>query len=232
MKVLLVEDDCTHAEATVEAIGRLGAELMRVKSGEEAIGFLRKNSTDLVILEWQLPGLSGLEVLHWIRAHLGSRLPVLFLSGNALEADVVKAFDSGADAYVMKPSRALELAARIKVLLPRKNIATNPHEMLVLGDYRLNFIHQVIYCGSRPVHLSRKECAVVALLFRNVNRAISRETLVKLAWGPTHDKSTRSVDTHIARIRKKLSFSTQNGISLVAVYKHGYKLISSNEESE
>lgn len=230
MKVLLVEDDSAYAEAAAVAIEALGVDLSRFDDGAKAIGFLQKNTVDLVILDWKLPGLSGLEVLRWIRAHLGEQVPVLFFTCKILESDVVQAFESGADDYVTKPFRRLELAARVGALLRRKNPSEPVQEVLVVGHYMLDFTQRAIYLRDEAIDLTQKEFELAAILFRNLGRVISREAIAGLAWGRAYDGSSRAMDTHMSRIRRKLSLKPENGLRLNSVYTHGYRLTLTHVE--
>ncbi|WP_133646889.1 response regulator transcription factor [Paraburkholderia flava] len=232
MKVLLVEDDAPNADAAALALADLGVELSRVADGTKVIGFLQRNPVDLIILDWKLPGVSGLDILRWIRANLGAQPSVLFFTSRILEADIVEAFDAGADDYVTKPFRHRELAARVGALLRRKNAAKKTQDELSVGHYTLDFTGRVIYLRGQPVDLTEKEFDLSAILFRNVGRVISRDVIAGLAWGHAYDGSSRAMDTHISRIRRKLALNPENGMRLNSVYTHGYRLTAGNAEAE
>lgn len=232
MKVLLVEDDPTNADAVALALKDLGVELSKVADGTKVLGFLQRNPVDLIILDWKLPGVSGLEILRWIRANLGPQPSVLFFTSRILEADIVEAFDAGADDYVTKPFRHRELAARVGALLRRKSAGKKPQDELSVGHYNLDFTSRVIYLSGRPIDLTEKEFDLAAILFRNVGRVISRDVIAGLAWGHAYDGSSRAMDTHISRIRRKLALNPENGMRLNSVYTHGYRLTVGNADAE
>ncbi|WP_233836071.1 response regulator transcription factor [Paraburkholderia sp. ZP32-5] len=222
MNILLVEDDLAQAAAVEKVMLQSGHQISRVDSGENAVRFLKNNEIDLVVLDWQLPGISGFEVLHWIRSNLGSQPAVLFLTSRVLEVDIARALEAGADEYVVKPFREIELAARIGALLRR----TGRHEKtdITVGPYLFDVTRRNVSLHGNAVELTAKEFEVAAFLFANVGRSVSRDLLAKLAWGRELDSSSRTVDTHIYRIRRKLSLHPENGVRLTTVYTHGYRL--------
>ncbi|SMG61153.1 response regulator transcription factor [Paraburkholderia susongensis] len=224
MRILVVEDDPAHSAAVEKALDGTGYALFNVIDGAQAVRFLTTNVVDLVILDWQMPKMSGFEVLHWIRAQLGAQPPVLFLTSKVLEVDIVLALEAGADEYVVKPFRLNELAARVKALLRRSKIDGNGTDAICIGGYTLDLNHRVLSFSDTPIDLTAKEFELVALLFNNVGRTISRDMLAKLAWGRELDISSRTIDTHIYRIRHKLSLSSGSGLRLTTVYTHGYRL--------
>jgi len=224
MRILVVEDDLAHSAAVEKALDGTGHAVHKVIDGTQAVRFLTTDVVDLVILDWQMPKMSGFEVLHWIRAQLGAQPPVLFLTSRVLETDIVLALEAGADEYVVKPFRFHELAARVKALLRRSKIESNGTDAIRVGGYTLDLCHRTLFLGDTPIELTGKEFELVKLLFNNVGRTISRDMLTKLAWGRELDVSSRTVDTHIYRIRHKLSLGPQNGLRLTTVYTHGYRL--------
>ncbi|SMG61094.1 response regulator transcription factor [Paraburkholderia susongensis] len=224
MNILLVEDDPAQVAAVEKAMEFSEHAINKVNRGESAIRFLKANEVDLVVLDWQLPGMTGFEVLHWIRRNLGTDPAVLFLTSKVLEVDVVQALEAGADEYVVKPFRRTELAARVSALLRRTRRNENPVTTVTVGPYSLDIAQRSVSLHGRTVELTTKEFDVVAFLFNNVGRVVSRDLLAKLAWGRELDSSSRTVDTHIYRLRQKLSLRPENGIRLSTVYTHGYRL--------
>ena len=226
MHVLLVEDDKAYAETVARILERFGLDFESVSDGEKAVRFLKSQPVDLVILDWQLPGMSGFEVLHWIRTKVGPEPAVLFLSARVLEVDIVLALEAGADDYIVKPFRLAELAARVNVLLrrSRKTKSGNESDVIAIGDYELSPRHRTVMLRGQSVELTEKEFDLALFFFSNIGKPISREVVSKNTWGRELDAASRTLDTHIYRIRQKLSISPQNGVRLSSIYNHGYRL--------
>jgi DNA-binding response OmpR family regulator len=223
-RILLVEDDEAHASAVDKSLQSSGHEIFKVEDGEGAVKFLTENLVDLVILDWNLPKMSGLDVLHWVRAHLGSGLGVLFLTSRPLEVDVVVALEAGADEYVVKPFRLVELSARVNALLRRSKPDDASQHILRVADYVLDLNQRSVLFGGENVSLTTREFELAASLFGNLGRVVSRDLLAKIAWGREHEIASRTIDTHIYRIRRKLQLNPKNGLRLTTVYTRGYRL--------
>ncbi|SDI05863.1 DNA-binding response regulator, OmpR family, contains REC and winged-helix (wHTH) domain [Paraburkholderia phenazinium] len=224
MNILLVEDDPAQAAAVERAMQHSVHKLSMVDRGESAVRFLKTNEVDLVVLDWQLPGMTGFDVLHWIRGNLGAEPAVLFLTSRVLEVDIVQALEAGADEYIIKPFRTAELLARVGSLLRRVKRNEKNENTIAVGPYILDTAQRSISLDGKAVELTAKEFDVVAYLFANVGRVVSRDLLAKLAWGRELDSTSRTVDTHIYRLRRKLSLRPENGVRLSTVYTHGYRL--------
>jgi DNA-binding response OmpR family regulator len=223
MKILLIEDDPVDAEAIINTFAH-DHQLSRVGSGEDAVRFLRCHAVDLVILDWHLPRMSGFDVLQWIRNTLGDEPAVLFLTNRMFEIDIVRALDAGADEYVVKPTRPSELAARINALARRIEKSRKVPQVLSVGDYVLNLTSRSIALRDRTIRLTVKEFTLIACFLENVGKVISRQSLASLGWGPGLDSSSRTIDTHVYRLRQKLALRPENGVRLTAIYTLGYRL--------
>jgi two-component system OmpR family response regulator len=224
MNILLVEDDVAQAAAVDRAMEQYGHTVIKIDSGESAVRYLKANEVDLVVLDWQLPGMTGIEVLRWIRGNLGREPLVLFLTSRVLEVDIVQALEEGADDYVVKPFRKAELVARVGALLRRVMRSEKIENAIAVGPYILDTVSRSISFNGESIELTTKEFDVAAYLFANVGRVVSRDILAKLAWGRELESTSRTVDTHIYRLRRKLSLRPENGVYLTAVYTHGYRL--------
>ena len=217
--LLLVEDD--------DAIGRLvksyleqqdGWRVLWLRSGEEALAELRRHPVRLVVLDIGLPGIDGFEVCRTMRAH--SKVPIVMLTARDEEPDRVAGLELGADDYVSKPFSPRELAARIKAILRRAD-NRHPEEILTSGDIELHRdARDVSVCGE-PIDLTSKEFDLLACFLEHPGIVLSRERLLDLVWGMTYPGGTRTVDVHVAQLRRKLGHAE----SIRTVRGSGYKLI-------
>lgn len=195
---------------------------------------LRKETFDLLLMDWNVPGLDGLALVNWLRAYHNDHVPVLMLSSRTSEQDVAHALMSGVDDYIVKPFRPMELRARVLKLLDRTAVST---KLKVQSDRfgRWGFdrleMSVLLYESAEPDAavierhaLSSREFALARALFSNMGRAISRAYLLELAGYGVDDLGTRSLDSHIYRLRKKLGLETHRGVSLTTLYGQGYRL--------
>ncbi|KVX57961.1 MULTISPECIES: response regulator transcription factor [Burkholderia] len=224
MSILLVEGDHDQASALERALHGSGQEIFRVCDSTRAVQFLKKERVELIVLDWRIPDANGLNLLHWIRANVGDEPVVLFLAARTLEADVAAALDAGADEYIGKPFREIELAARVNALLRRNGRNKKPDSRVEVGAYVLNPLARTIAVHGKIIDLTAKEFALANFLFTNIGSVLSRDSLSTLAWGRALDGTSRSLDTHIYRLRQKLALRPENGLQLSAVYTHGYRL--------
>ncbi|KVL53329.1 two-component system response regulator [Burkholderia territorii] len=224
MRVLIVEDDPVHAKAAARVVEPLGHEVVEVRDGAAAQALLRAEPFDLVMLDWLLPGMSGFEVLYWIRRTLGVSPAVLFVTSKALEDDIVLAMDAGADDYITKPFRVAELASRVNALLRRSTRDIDQSGLIGAGQYVLNSRERTILLRGVPIKLTPKEFDLAELFFTNIGKLLSRKLVCMSTWGRELDPDSRTLDTHIYRIRQKLELGPGNGLRLSSAYTHGYRL--------
>jgi two-component system response regulator RegX3 len=183
---------------------------------------LKSTRFDLLIIDWMLPDGTGEEVLTWVRENLGWDLPIIFVTARDAEADIVSALRKGADDYVVKPPKIMELLARIETLSRRSK--TSPPRVLRLGSYEINQDLRTIYVSGKPVELTQKEFELAAYLFQHPGKLLSRVHLLEQLWGLNADVDTRTVDTHISRIRRKLGINPEHGWQIISVHGYGYRI--------
>jgi two-component system alkaline phosphatase synthesis response regulator PhoP len=218
--LLLVEDD--------EAIGRLvkayleqqdGWRVIWLKSGEDAVGELRRHPVRLVVLDIGLPDIDGFEVCRRMRAY--SKVPIVMLTARDEEPDRVAGLELGADDYVAKPFSPRELAARIKAIL-RRTEQRSSDEVLVAKDIVLRRDSMDVTVGGSQIELTSKEFDLLACFLEHPGIVLSREKLLDLVWGMTYPGGTRTVDVHVAQLRRKLG----DPETIRTVRGAGYKLVA------
>jgi DNA-binding response OmpR family regulator len=223
MRIALLEDEQEQAQHIQAMLAERGHQCDHFPSGQSFLSAVLHRSFDLLILDWQIPDTTGIEVLEQVRAHLDWQIPVVFLTQRDSEADIVKALDAGADDYLSKPAREAELVARINALARRTN-PTTEKEVLSYGPFQVNTQRRVIQLHGEPLTLTDKDFDLTLFLFQNQGRLLTREMLLERVWGMANDINTRTVDTHMSRLRRRLGLNPDNGFRIKTIYQRGYRL--------
>ncbi len=223
MRIAVLDDEESQLELIRCAMATLGHECHAFTHGKELLRRLRRDSFDLLILDWQVPDLSGIEVVRWARQKLETRIPVLMVTQRSEERDLVEGLNAGADDYMVKPMRIGEFIARVKALLRRSYPVQHAREQ-AWGDYCFDIASRELTVAGEPVRLKKKEFDLALFLFRNHGRLLSRAHLQEAVWGMEMELPSRSLDTHVSTLRNKLHLRPENGWRLNAVYSLGYRL--------
>lgn len=227
MRFAILEDSRSQAlllKAMVDELGHEGEIFPTAQSFRDG---LLARPFDLLLMDWILPDGSGDELLSWVRETFGWSLPVIFVTARVAESDVVAMLRLGADDYVCKPIRYVELGARIEALIRRRALAESDCptvERLVVGGIALDPAARSAELDGQPVALTAKEFDLTLLFLRNLGTLFNRQTLLEKVWAVEGDLDSRTVDTHISRIRRKLMLEPSHGWQLTTVYGHGYRL--------
>lgn len=224
MRIAALDDDDAQREAIARVLVSGGHNCQCFHLAAPLIASLRRETFDLLILDWNVPDMSGLEVVEWAQKNLSPSPPILLLTSRSAEADVVTGLNAGADDYVVKPVQAGVLLARVNALLRRSYPDRASGGVETFGDYRFNLPAEQVTMNGELAPLTSKEFGLALLLFRNVHRALSRGHILEAIWGRNPDLPTRTLDMHISRIRTKLELRPQNGYRLAPVYSYGYRL--------
>lgn len=222
--VALVEDDPVHATIYSGWLEQAGHRVSVYSAASEFRRRLGAESVDAVLLDWTLPDTTGLELLDWLKHSPHASLPVIFLTGNDDEADVVAALRAGAEDYVAKPARMNELIARIETVLRRAGLTATTAPVVDAPPFRLEPVQRRLYLRGALQETTDREFELLAFLFRRAGRIVSRESLLADVWNLSADVPTRTIDTHVSRLRKKLGLNGESGWRLSGVYQHGYRL--------
>ena len=201
-QLLLVEDEESIGALVSAYLEQSGYQVAWVRSGEDALAGLERLRPRMVILDIGLPGRDGFDVCRGIRAR--SQVPILMLTARDEEADRVAGLEVGADDYVTKPFSPRELAARIKAVLRRTDGTPPTDSKLELGDVVVDPQAREVTVAGEPVELTGKEFDLLAYLVENAGIVVSRDQLLDRVWGMTYAGGTRTVDVHVAQLRRKL----------------------------
>ena len=203
-KVLIVEDEDAIVTLLTYNLEAEGYAVVSVKTGDEAMMVVDEERPDLVILDWMLPGLAGIEICRQIRARLDTRhLPVIMLTARGEEADRVRGLSTGADDFVVKPFSVSELSARVKSLL-RRSAPERIADVLEASGLRIDRIAHRVTRFGRNVLLGPTEYRLLELFMENSGRVLSRSQLLNGVWGHSSEIDERTVDVHVGRLRKAI----------------------------
>ena len=201
--VLIVEDEPEIREMLNFSLTRAGFTVIEAATGEMALQRLDTDLPDILIVEWMLPGMSGVELAKRIRRdELTSALPLLMLTARSEETDVLKSFESGIDDYMSKPFSPKELVARIKALLRRSGAPEN--DLLEASGIRIDLVSHRLTIEGKNINIGPTEYRLLELLMRNPDRVFERDQLLDRVWGRSSYIETRTVDVHVLRLRKVL----------------------------
>ena len=204
-RVLIVEDETDLALLIGYNLEAEGYFVESVARGDEAELMLAEHAPDLVILDWMLPGVSGIEICRRLRAREATRtLPVIMVTARREEAERIRGLAMGADDYVVKPFSVPELMARVRALL-RRSRPERIAERLYSGDLDLDRVTRLVRRGDRIIHLGSTDFKLLEFLLERPGRTFSRSELLELVWGRAAGIDERTVDVHIGRLRKRLS---------------------------
>lgn len=216
-----VEDDDNIRDLIKYTVEEAGYTIECFSNGNDMLEALKKQTPNLVLLDIMLPDIEGTEILKIIRtdyAHLP--IKVIMLTAKTSEINIVTGLNLGADDYMPKPFSVLELLARIKANLRKKDVRLDAEE-LTFGEIKLIVKKRNVFVGERQVVLTQKEFDLLKLLMENSNNVVDRETMLEEVWGVDHTMETRTIDMHIKSIRQKLDLSKEN---IITVRGMGYKL--------
>jgi two-component system, OmpR family, phosphate regulon response regulator PhoB len=203
-KILIVEDEAALVVLLRYNLEAEGHVVSVATTGEEAKLLLAEERPDLVILDWMLPGLSGIEICRQIRAKPETRdLPVIMLTARGEEGDRIRGLATGADDYVVKPFSVAELMARVKAIL-RRAVPERVADVISIGDITLDRAAHRVMRQGRPVKLGPTEYRLLLVLMESAGRVLSRSQLLDGVWGRDGDVDERTVDVHVGRLRKAL----------------------------
>ncbi len=225
--VLIVEDEQAQAEILRYNFDRAGFDVSVAADGEEAMLSVDEKQPDLILLDWMLPGISGISLCQRLRTRADTRaIPIIMLTARSEEGDRVRGLECGADDYVVKPFSPSELIARVRAVLRRTRPALS-EERLVCADISMDLGTHRVSRRGRPIHLGPTEFRILRLFMERPDRVFSREQLLDQVWGRDIHVELRTVDVHIRRLRKALGTTGEDDI-IRTVRGTGYALNAAN----
>lgn len=223
-RILLVEDERNLALGLRVNLEVEGHEVVVAENGEAALDEAAARVPDLIILDLMLPGIDGYEVLSTLRSR-GVNTSVLILSARAEEIDKVRGFRAGADDYVTKPFGVMELLLRVQALLRRSGGISAQHSTVWrIGDVEVDTTQRLIHRNGVEVTLTPRAFELLIALLANVGKTLTRHELLRTVWGYDGSVTTRTVDAHIAELRRKLEHAPAEPRHFLTVHKVGYRL--------
>ena len=214
IKILIVDDEKAICDLIDMNLSAVGYSCKTVQDGLEALDMIEKEQFDLILLDIMLPGADGYDIMEYIRP---LKIPVIFITAKHEVKDRVKGLKLGAEDYLVKPFDVVELIARVEVVLRRFH---KTQKVLQAGDVLVDTEARKVMKAGKTIVLTNKEYGLLLLFIRNKNVALFKETLYEKVWGDEYIADSRTLELHVQRLRKKMSWEN----NLVAVYKVGYRL--------
>jgi len=224
MRIAVLDNDRSQADLICQVLSSAGHACQSFDNAKELLAQLRKDNFDMLILDWQVADLSGVEVMRRAKEKLPANTPIMFLTSSSAEDDIVAGIGAGADDYMIKPLRRGELVARVQALLRRAYPAQNGAEQLQFGPYIFETRPGRLLMDGIVIEVTHKEFYLALLFFRNIGRPLSRAYIHEAVWIRETAVPSRTMDTHVSRVRNKLQLKPENGFRLVPVYSYGYRL--------
>lgn len=224
MRIAVLDNDHNQAELVCQVLASDGHSSHLFDTGKALLAQLRRESYDMLIIHWHVTDVRGTEILNWVRERLPRNLPVMFIANRSAEDDVVEALEAGANDYLIRPVRRGELAVRVQALLRLAYPNQNAVERIQFSHYVFEKRTNRLSIHGNPVRLTQKEFALAFLFFQNIGRPLSRAYILEAIWERDIDMPSRTMDTHVSRVRSKLRLHPENGFRLAPVYSYGYRL--------
>lgn len=228
-QVLVVEDHQDLRNLVALHLRDMDCQVTMAQDGTGGYGYARNHSYDLIVLDWMLPGISGIDICREVRRR-GNHTPILMLTANTLENDRVSGLDAGADDYMTKPFSVPEFLARVRAIFRRNEVLhevaeTHPQqEMLRIKELSINEDQRLAHLGANPIALTAKEFDLLRHFARHPGQVFTRQQLLDTVWGNDFDGYEHAVNSHINRLRAKIEKEPGEPEYIVTVWGVGYKM--------
>lgn len=224
MRIALADDDESLREYLRGLFLRHGHQCHASRNGRDLLTAIQRDTFDLLVVDWNMPGMEGIEVVRWARERLSPCPAVLMLTSRADKDDIAQALNCGADDYIVKPEAEQVIMARVNALARRAAPAQPAAREERFGDYLFDHALSIVRLREEEIALTSREFALARMFFANVHRPLSRAYLLETLWHSVADLPTRTLDMHISRVRSKLRLGPENGYRLQTLFGYGYRL--------
>lgn len=224
MRIAVLDEDPTQLELVCQVLKSAGHLCHPFSNGQELAQQLQQDSFEMILLHWQASELRPAQILGMVREQLAAQFPVMFITGRSCEDDIIAGLSAGANDYIVKPIRRGELVARVQAQLRRAYPAESAAEQIQFGEYVFEARTGRMTVKGTPIELTHKEFDLALLFFRNIGRPLSRAYILESVWARDADVPSRTMDTHVSRVRSKLMLRPEHGFRLAPVYSYGYRL--------
>ena len=231
MRIAIADDDPELLDHLHSALQNTEHQCERFRSGDHLITSLKRETYAVVLVDWNMPGETGLNVVEWATQTLETPPAFILLTSRSDKSDVVRGLEAGAVDYVVKPESKEVILARIEAANRRMRPA-EPDRFATFGDYQIDRLLKVITWKGDPVKMTNKEVQVATMFFDNLNRPLSRAYIFGQIWGGVPDIESRTLDLHVSRVRSKLQLRPQNGFAIQTVFGFGYRMDRCGEPGE
>ena len=229
MKSLWIQDDPNITDFMEVVLGQERYQLTIARTGMEALTAFQTTTIDLVLLDLGLPDIDGIDLLKILRKRM--HLPILIISARNNEEEKVTALDLGADDYVTKPFGTNELLARIRTALRHQNVHPETLSVVENNALKIDFDKQLVYKDGREIHLTKNEYRILALMFRELGKVVTYQTLMTEVWGP-YSNDSQTLRVNMSNIRKKIETDTLKPEYLITEIGVGYRLRDHRTDDE
>lgn len=223
MRIVVLEDNLTQSALVSALLRGAGHDVHEFALTRDLQRFCIRESVDLYLLDWMMPDIDGETFLRWLREERKNNTPAIFITARDTEDDIVAGLSAGADDFIIKPISQRVLMSRIEAVL-RRSKPRESGELLLVPPYEFDTTLKRLRMNEAEIELTEKEFDLALFMFRNLGRLLSRGHLLEAVWGRNPDVATRTVDTHVSRVRGKLQLRPENGYRLVPTYNFGYRL--------
>ncbi|MDY7099441.1 MAG: response regulator transcription factor [Pseudomonadota bacterium] len=231
MRIAIADDDPELLEHLFAAIADTEHQCDRFRSGSELLIALKRETYDVVLVDWNMPGETGLNVIQWAVQTLEKPPAFILITSRSEKSDVVRGLEVGAVDYVVKPESKEVILARIEAA-NRRMRPPEADRFSRFGDYEIDRLLKQITWNGDAVKLTNKEVELATLFFDNLNRPLSRAYIFGQVWGGVADVESRTLDLHVSRVRSKLQLRPQHGFAIQTVFGFGYRMDKCSEPED